>query len=311
MPRFFLNDRAGRLSDALLADFAGLGVVEHSVAGAQVVDAGINAPGGLAAGLALARLCLADLGDVTLASGPAVTTRTDHPIAACLASQYAGWQVKLGSWFGMASGPLRAHYGKEEIFNEIDNRESAERVVGVLEGAKFPTPEIIDYLAARLQIPTAAITLWIAPTASLAGCVQVVARSVEVALHKLHTLKFDLSRVRAGLGTAPLPNPGNDDLIALGRTNDAILYGGRVDLWVEEAEDILAEFGPKIPACASPAFGTPFLELLKAANYDFYAMDPALFAPAVVTLHNVVSGRSHTFGRTDESLVERCLGRGP
>ncbi|MBX7103905.1 MAG: methenyltetrahydromethanopterin cyclohydrolase [Gemmataceae bacterium] len=311
MPRFFLNDRAGRLSDALLADFAGLGVAEHSVAGAQVIDAGINAPGGLAAGLAAARLGLADLGEVAVIDGPAVSARTDHPVAACLASQYAGWQVKLGSWFGMCSGPLRAHYGKEEIFDEVGHRESAERVVGVLEGAKFPTPEIIEYLAARLQIPTSAITLWIAPTASLAGCVQVVARSVEVAMHKLHTLKYDLTRVRAGFGSAPLPNPGSDDLVALGRTNDAILYGSRVQLWVHDSEDRLAAIGPLIPASASPAFGTPFLELLKAANFDFYAMDPALFAPAIVTLHNLESGRSHTFGRTDDSLIRRCTGQLP
>lgn len=311
MARFFLNDRAARLSEELLADSGALGVVVSNVAEARVVDAGIDAPGGMAAGVAMARLCLADLGHVAIlpgSNGPAVQVTTDHPVAACLASQYAGWQLKIGDWFGMGSGPMRAHYGKEEIFDSIGLRETAKQSVGIIESRVRPTPAIVRFLAAKLQLPPAAITLWVAPTASLAGGVQVSARSVEVALHKLHELKYDLKAIYSGVGTAPLPPPGKDDLKSLGRTNDAILYGGKVNLWVRDTDERLTEIGPKVPACASSSFGTTFSELFKAANFDFYAMDKQLFAPAEIVFHNMATGKSFSFGKPAPDVLRQSFG---
>lgn len=308
MARFFLNDRAARLSDELLTDAAGLGLVVTKVAEARVIDAGIDAPGGLAAGVALARLCLADLGDVRLIPGPTVQVLTDHPVAACLGSQYAGWQVKVGDWFGMASGPMRARYGKEEIYDTIGLRESAFHVVGVIEARTRPTKDVVQYLADKLALPPAALTLWVAPTASLAGAVQVTARSVEVALHKLHELRYDVRNAIAGFGTAPLPPLAKNDLAALGRTNDAILYGATVHLWVSDSDESLNEIGPKVPSAASPLHGTPFIELFKAANYDFYAMDKQLFAPAEVVFHNATSGNTFAFGKPAPELIRQSFG---
>lgn len=307
MARFFLNDRAARLSDEFLADSAALGVIVTNVAEARVVDAGILAPGGIAAGLAMARLCLADLGRAVIIPGPIVQVATDHPLAACLGSQYAGWQIKVGDWFGMGSGPMRAHYGKEELFDTIQLRETAKQVVGIIETRTPPTPAIIRYLADKLQLPPAALTLWVAPTASIAGGVQVAARSVEVALHKLHELQFDVKTICSGYGTAPLPPPGKDDLKSLGRTNDAILYGGKVHLWLHDSDEHLNEIGPRVPACASPSFGTPFLELFKAANYDFYAMDKQLFAPAEVVFHNLTSGKTFAFGKPAPEVLRKSF----
>src|SRR6202008_1102498 len=102
------------------------------------------------------------------------------------------------------------------------------------------------------------LTLLAAPAASLAGNLQVVARSLETALHKLHELHFDLGQVVCGLGTAPLPPVPNEELSAIGRTNDAILYGGRVVLWVQADDGQLAEIGPKVPSSASADYGAPF-----------------------------------------------------
>ena len=45
--------------------------------------------------------------------GPAVQVASDDPVLACMASQYAGWQVSVGKYFAMGSGPMRAAYGKE------------------------------------------------------------------------------------------------------------------------------------------------------------------------------------------------------
>jgi methenyltetrahydromethanopterin cyclohydrolase len=111
----------------------------------------------------------------------------------------------------------------------------------------------------------------------------------------------------SGFGTAPLPPPAKDDLAAIGRTNDAILYGGQVHLWVRAEDDRLAAIGPQVPACASKDHGAPFAELFARYNHDFYKIDPHLFAPAEVVFHNLASGRTFAFGRTEPEVLRRSF----
>jgi methenyltetrahydromethanopterin cyclohydrolase len=309
-----LNERAWQLADRLTADATVARVAEHTVGGARVLDCGVAAQGGLNAGLALARVCLAGLADVTLTPGvvpelplPAVQVATDAPIAACMASQYAGWQVSVGKYFAMGSGPMRAAYGKEALFDKIPGREKPPVAVGVLETRKLPTAEVVEFLAGRLELSADKLTLLAAPASSLAGSVQVVARALETALHKLHELGFDLAQVVSGCGVAPLPPVAADEMTAVGRTNDAILYGGRATLWVKADDEVLAEIGPRTPSSCSPDHGAPFAEIFERYNRDFYKVDPLLFSPALVVFHNLKSGRSHVFGRTEPDVLRRSF----
>ena len=310
-----LNERALRLADYVAANAPALRVAVHpTAAGARLLDCGIKTPGGLQAGLNLARICLAGQADVSLApadvagvGGPQVQVHTDHPVLACMASQYAGWQISVGKYFAMGSGPMRAAHGKEELFGHLPGKEEAPVAVGVLETRKLPDDAVIEYLSSALGLPANKITLLAAPAASLAGNLQVVARSLETALHKLHELKFDLNQVVAGFGSAPLPPVAKDELTAIGRTNDAILYGGRVTVWVQAEDDVLAEVGPRVPAGASPDYGAPFAAIFARAGQDFYKIDPLLFSPAEITLNNLRTGRSFVFGRPRPEVLARSF----
>jgi len=193
-----LNARAARRVQRLIeaAETHRVGIARLAC-GATVVDCGVNAVGGIAAGLELAAACLSDLGTVALAPGddsslalPRVITVTDHPVAACMASQYAGWQVQVGDFFAMGSGPMRAAAGREELFQDIGHVENAPQIVGVLETAKLPDDEVARHLAAACRVEPAGATLLAARTASIAGGVQVVARSVETALRRKRTPKL-------------------------------------------------------------------------------------------------------------------------
>jgi methenyltetrahydromethanopterin cyclohydrolase len=257
---------------------------------------------------------MANLAEVSLNPGnipelplPQVQVMSDHPVLACMASQYSGWQVSVGKYFAMGSGPMRAAYGKEELFDAIPGRERPTAAVGVLETRKLPGEEVIAHLAERLELPAAKLTLLAAPASSVAGTVQVVARSLETALHKLHELKFDLGQVVSGQGTAPLPPVAADEMAAIGRTNDAILYGGQVVLWVRAEDDQLAELGPKVPSSASPDHGAPFAEIFRRYDMDFYKIDPHLFSPAVICMQNLKTGRSHVFGRIEAGILWRSF----
>ncbi len=312
-----LNERALRLADHMAANAASLRVAVSTVAGARVLDCGVKAEGGLQAGLGLARVCLAGQAEVTLVPGeaagvpcPVVQVTTDAPVLACMASQYAGWQVRAGKFFAMGSGPMRAAYGKEELFDHLPGRETAPVAVGVLETRKLPDDAVIAHLAEKLQLPSGKITLLAAPTFSVAGTIQVVARSLETALHKLHELKFDLGQVLSGFGTAPLPPVAADWLKAIGRTNDAILYGGRVVVWVRCADEQIADVGPKVPSSASADHGAPFAEVFARYDQDFYKIDPMLFSPAEIVFHNLKTGRCFAFGRPAPDVLRRSFFEG-
>jgi methenyltetrahydromethanopterin cyclohydrolase len=310
-----LNARSLALVEAMLMRAEERRIAVHAVeGGGRVVDCGIDVSGGLLAGLDLARICLADLAEVTIQAGdvggrpcPFVQVVTDHPVRACLASQYAGWQISEGKFFAMGSGPMRAAFGREAIFEAMDGREDASAVVGVLEGRKRPTPAVLAKVAEGCRVAPDRVTLLIAPTASLAGGVQVVARSVETALHKLHEAKFDLGRIVSAQGIAPLPPVAHEDLAAIGRTNDAILYGARVVLYVKGDDASLADIGPRVPSSGSRDHGEPFAAIFARYNNDFYAVDPELFSPAEVTFQNLETGRSHIFGRTAPDVMIRSF----
>ena len=311
-----LNEKALRLADHMAATAAALRIaVSNTPNGARVLDCGVAVEGGLQAGLAMARVCLAGQAEVALVPGqlddlpvPLVQVHSDHPVLACMASQYAGWQVSVGKFFGMGSGPMRAAYGKEELFDHIPGREQVSAAVGVLETPKLPGDDVTAYLAERLNLPANKLTLLAAPASSQAGNVQVVARSLETALHKLFELKFDIGQIVSGYGTAPLPPVAADFLGAIGRTNDAILYGGQVVLWVRADDEQIAEIGPKVPSSASPDHGAPFAEIFERYEHDFYRIDPLLFSPARIVFQNLRTGKSQAFGQIERAILRRSFG---
>src|SRR5215212_4284851 len=248
-----LNERAHELCNAMIAEADTLGIAVSTLAcGTRIIDCGIQATGSAEAGRRLALVCLSGLGDVYISAANKaastsqdITVATKTRIAACMASQYAGWEIKAEKFFAMGSGPMRSAACREEIFKDIGNCERPDVCVGVLETRKLPPDGVCTNLAEKCGIAPNKLTLLVAPTASIAGTVQIVARSVETALHKLHVLGFNLSRVISGLGKAPLPPVADDDLAAIGRTNDAILYGGHVTLSVRGDDGSMSEIGPR------------------------------------------------------------------
>ena len=320
-----LNDAAYELVRPLIDQPGLFGTSCQRRAGAWIVDCGVAAAGSPEAGLLMARAALGGLGEVRLVDAPAetafmgdwpglpwpaVTVASRSPIAACLAAQYAGWKVATSDYFAMASGPIRAAIGREDLFDHIGHREQPTVAVGILEAASLPPDDVCLRLAADAGVATDRLVLLVARTASVAGGIQIVARSLETALHKLHDLAFDLGRIVGGSGVAPLPPVPHKDLNAIGRTNDAILYGGRVVLEVRGDDESLAAIGPRCVSAGSAEYGEPFLALFERAGRDFYALDPALFAPAVVEFVNVQTGRRQRFGTLAPAIVASSFADG-
>jgi len=311
-----LNERARVLADWCAAHATELRLtVQRRSGGACVIDAGIDAQGGFGAGQKMAEICLGGLAGITYVpltiagtTWPGVQVWTDHPAVACMASQYAGWQIAPEGYFAMGSGPLRAHARVEkELFDKLAYGEEASHGVLVLETRTLPSDDVIAWIAARARLQPSALTLMVAPTASTAGGVQVVARVLETGLHKMDTLGFDIRKVTSAMGTAPLPPTARSDTRAIGRTNDCVLYGGQARYTVAASDDELAQLATQLPASASPDYGTPFYEIFQRYDKDFYKIDPHLFSPAEVWLTSATSGRTFHAGRLSPDVLQASL----
>ena len=314
-----MNERAWALADDACGRTEELHLGVHRLAsGARVLDAGVAVPGGLAAGRLLTELCMGGLGHldfVSLTIGgeawPGVQVWTDHPAACCMASQYAGWAISPEGYFAMGSGPLRARARVErELFEKLRYAEEASRGVLVLETRTLPTDDVAAWVAGKAGVQPEALTFAVAPTASLAGGVQVVARVVETGLHKLETLGFDVRRVAAAMGTAPLVPTAKNDMRAIGRTNDSVLYGGQARYVVHANDAELAGLAERLPASASADYGTPFYEIFKRYDNDFYKIDPLLFSPGEVWLTSATSGRTFHAGHLNPEVLRASLYEG-
>ncbi len=282
-------------------------------------------------GKLVGEICMGGLGTVEFSSYnldghyiPSVNVYTSEPIISCMASQLAGWNVKLKKevekegqmkkkviFQSLGSGPARAKSKVEKIFEELDYTDDSNCAVIVFETPKLPNEEVMDIVANKCRVDPNNTYAVCAPTACLTGSIQVAARIVETGIHKLHEIKFPIDIINDGFGTTTIAPIAKDDLGAMGRTNDSISAAGLTYYTInveKDKEEELFELLKKAPANTSHSYGKPFLETFKAANYNFYDIDPGLFAPAKYTITNIKTGNSLTVGKVNHELLKQSYG---
>ena len=315
-----VNKASQPLVDQLVADAKTLQLEINTLSnGTRIVDAGVNCTGGLEAGRLIGEICMGGLGTVTLGANSgfeswpwSVNVHAKTPVLSCLGSQYAGWSLshksEKGQFFALGSGPGRALAAKEEILKEFAYKDSAESTCIVLEVDSYPPVEIADKVAKDCGINADMLTFILTPTSSLAGVMQIAIRVLEVAMHKAHTLNFPMEKIIDGYGVTPVAPPGGDFMTGMGRTNDAILYGGMVQLFVDCSDEEAKDLANKMPSNTSSDYGRPFGEIFKAYEYDFFKIDPMLFSPAKVIITNAKTGNSYTAGELNVAMLETSFG---
>ena len=315
-----VNSRSASLVERMKQDADALQIgISQLQNGCTIIDAGIDFPGCLEAGRRVAEICMGGLGVVTLSHSNyarnwplMVTVHSTNPVIACLGSQYAGWSLShgkgKGAFHALGSGPARALCVKEELYKELDYKDESDRTCLVMEVDKVPPLELTNKIAGDCQVNASDLTIILTPTSSLAGGLQVVARVLEVAMHKAHTLEFPLQNIVDGTGSAPVCPPAPDFIKAMGRTNDAILFAGQVQLYVRGSDQDAQKLTRDLPSSVSRDYGKPFAQIFKEYEYDFFKIDPMLFSPASVIVSNVDTGRTFQAGRLDEWLLDQSFG---
>jgi methenyltetrahydromethanopterin cyclohydrolase len=318
LQRISVNRTAMKLVKKLCDNAEAYGViVKENKTGTRIVDAGIKAEGGFQAGKAITEICVGGLGEATLTSMkignlvlPAISVYTDHPAIATLGSQLAGWRIKSGDYSAVASGPARALALKpKSVFSKIGYEDRSDEAVLVLETGSEPPNEVVADICGSCHVAPSGLHLFLVPTRCVAGFTQVSGRIAETGIHKLSELGFDPKLVMHAWGCAPIMPVHPDSVEAMGRANDAILYGGVAYYMVNYGNDEeLKKFVEQSASSASRQHGRPFADIFREAGQDFYKIDPGLFAPAKITVNNVKTGRTFTAGEISADVLMRSIG---
>jgi methenyltetrahydromethanopterin cyclohydrolase len=309
-----INQRAYELVNSMVARAEQLAInVTHLTNGTQVIDLGLNAPGGLLAGKLTAEISLGGMGEVNflpLDYGefwlPGVSIAVDKPEIGCIGCQYAGWGIKQGNFFAIGSGPARALARVDPAFKKIDYADSAGVAVLIIETRQMPGEEIAAYIAGKCHVDPANLTLLIAPAACVGGSVQLSARVVATGMHKLLYLGFDVRKVLHGFGSCPIAPTVPDEELASALSNDCVLYGGRVHYTVRAEDDELEALIKRVPSNASDTYGTPFYQIYQRFG-SFYNMDPLIFCPSQVSMTNLNTGHTFRAGMSNPDVLRTSL----
>lgn len=305
-----LNRMAIELADEALEFAAELDIRAYELEnGATAIDFGIEADGGIEAGLLLVELQTAGLAtvqtrmdDVAGAPFPHVELATDSPGHALLGSQKAGWEVSVDGFEGLGSGPARALVAEEEAFRAIGYTDAFDLTVLAIEADTLPTDAVAEHVAERTDLSPEAVYLPAYRTASLAGSVSGAARAAELAVFRLFELGYDPTDVVAVSSAAPIPPVAESEEQAMGRTNDAVVYGGQVHLTVREDADVLED----IPSTAAVTYGDPFIDIFERVDWEVGQIDQSVFGPAQVTV-DVLGGPTYTAGDVHEDVLARSF----
>ncbi|EFW89854.1 methenyltetrahydromethanopterin cyclohydrolase [Haladaptatus paucihalophilus DX253] len=273
---------------------------------ATVLDFGVEENGGMEAGLLLAELQTAGLatiqtrmGDVAGAPIPHVELSTDHPAVALLCSQKAGWELGVEGFEGLGSGPARALVAEEDEYRRVGYTDAFDFAVLAVESDTLPTEDVAEHVADLAEVKPNSVYLPTFATGSMAGSITVASRAAELAVFRLTELGYDPLDIRSAMGSAPVAPVSYDEATAIGRTNDALAYGGKVHLTVAEEFDRFDE----LPSSASEEYGTTFETFFDDADWNFEEIPESVFAPAQVTV-DVVNGPTHVLGETNDDLLK-------
>lgn len=285
-----------------------------------VIDMGVRQPGGWEAARLFCEATLGGLGRVEFGTFdleglelPQVELYVDLPAVALLGSQISGWALtELKNEAGvvpLVSGPIRARGPQDMFAGPVPYRDDAEEVVAALQDNRLPNETLTWLLADRCGVPPEGVYVLVAATSSLVGSINVVARTLETAIWRLHCFGLDVNRVIAAWGRAPLPPVVRDEFEAMVRTNTFAYYGGTVGFILDDDEEKIASVVGELPL--SPAtcrlYGVPFRELFERAGGDIFNMEGFVHSVARVVINNVSTGKIVSAGAVDKKVLLDCL----
>lgn len=311
-----INAEAMKIVRKILETPEALGVtVARLGCGTTVIDMGQNAPGGWQAARYFCLVVLGGLGEVSYEAFPlgdlrliGVRVMVDRPIESCVASALAGWKIETGPDAAILSGPARALNSEpDHYFDLIPYRDRWHEAVITVQMRKPVTDALAETIARACRVSPDDLYILATRHASLVCAVQVAARGVELAMHRLSLEGFDITCIRYASSIAVIPPVAADEAVAFGRNNDALIYGNEVTLAVDSSDEVIARIVPRAVTAASPIGGRLFADLYREAGYNFHAIPPEMHTPSVLHVTNINTGTTVSAGQVDIAVLRRSF----
>jgi methenyltetrahydromethanopterin cyclohydrolase len=287
--------------------------------GTTIVDAGIDAPGGLRAGIIISQLSFGGLSEVRLTEESyddlalnSVYVATDLPHIAVLCSQYPLFgedAVDVDGYSPLVSGPLRALMREpKEIFDLIKYKDNAKVGALILQTDEYPKDKYAEYVAKKGGISPRNLCLILMPTQCIARSVDVAARVIETSMWRLvQVLGYDFRKVKFMTGLAPFAPIYPDIWQRPGITPDDMdHFCGHVSFGVVPAKgDDLDALVKNMVVESTAANGKPFFEILKEHDLSFHNIPREIYAVAKATIYDLSTGNMHRAGKMNVPLIKR------
>jgi methenyltetrahydromethanopterin cyclohydrolase len=314
-----INKLAVKVVKEIIAREDELGVkVIKMECGATLIDMGLHAKGSYEAGILFTRVTLGDIGTVKLGSWrlddtysfSAVELFVTEPLVACLGSQIAGWQLGEGEFATIGSGPARAQavIPTDFYLDMTPYRDRNDEVALCIQDIRYPGEAIALEVARACKVEPQNVYLLLAPSASIVGSIQVSARMLEEVCHKMNAKGFDVAKVVNARGITPIAPLVNDEVKAMGRINDAILYGGEAEFWVDASDEEIGGVIEKLVSkTSSPYYPELFADVFERAGRDFYKIDHDFHCIAKLQIHNVRTGSSFVAGEINYDVIRKSF----
>ncbi|MEW6623995.1 MAG: methenyltetrahydromethanopterin cyclohydrolase [Bacillota bacterium] len=318
---FSVNRNAMEIVRSIIAkhETLNVGVLKYKN-GSTIIDMGINYPGGWMAAQYFAEATLGGLGRLNYSifnlddlELPQIEIYADRPAIACLSCQLSGWALpEVRNEAGIVpliSGPVRTVAREDSFAKEFAYQDSNHEVVVALQDNRMPEESLINYIAKTCKVNSQNIYVLVAPTGSIVGCVNVVARTLETSLWRLHHLGMDVNKIAAAWGRAPLPPITKDEYTAMIRTNTYTYYGGTAGFIVECEDNEIEKILHDIPLSPQTTqhYGVSFGELLKEANGNIFEIKDFVHNVTKVIFYNVRTGRTFRIGKIDFEMLKKCI----
>jgi len=228
-----------------------------------------------------------------------------------MASQYGGWRISVGDFLGIVSGPARALALKpKELYEEIGYEDDFQSAALFIESNKLPDEKIVEYIAKHCSVDPENVMIAVAPTASIAGSVQISARVLGMGIHKFKSIGFNINCIKSGYGVAPIAPVVGTDVQCMGSTNDCVIYCGETNYTVcfsgELAE--LEELVKKVPSSNSNNFGKSLYQIFKEAAFDLLKVDEDICAPARINVNDLNSKKTISSGGIHPEILFQSFG---
>ncbi len=303
--RLNLNEKSFKILEKLKG-IEGVKAIEFNTEAGKItiIDLGVNSkledkiPETV--GISVAESSMGGLGRVSIKNNRIFVDMEKEPAVAALSCQLAGWGMEINGKKALGSGPARIPAKKPSgLIDRIGYHEISEKSALILETEILPDEKTCK----RILEETNSDELIIAAfrDKSMAGLINVIARVVEVGLYRLDRVGYNVNKVISARGNAPIPRITEDIMFT---SNDAIIYGGIVEIKVNDWDENLTE---KAVSLSSRVYGKTFKSLFQEARGDFYRIDPEIFAPAELTVTDVAGNREYHTGRVNDEILRKIL----